>query len=112
VDATGLFGTITHPDTSLVSPLTSMYYLGKGIVSVALGAATSWTDVGNVPVFELTPNITVLSHYTSRLGIRTKDLEVISEKQMTMTMHLDEWTYSNLMLALMGTTGTAPPTTP
>jgi hypothetical protein len=112
VDATGIFGTITHPDTTLVSPLTSQYYVGKGVVSVALTGASTWTDVGNVPVFELTPNITVLTHYSSRLGIRTKDLEIIHEKQMTLTMHMDEWTYSNLFLALMGTTGTAPPAGP
>jgi hypothetical protein len=112
VDSTGIFGTITHPDTTLVSPLTSQYYVGKGIVSVALAGAVIWTDVGNVPVFSLTPNITVLTHYTSRLGIRSKDLEVIHEKQMTLTMHMDEWTYTNLTFALMGTTGTAPPAGP
>jgi hypothetical protein len=107
VDATtGHFGTIMHPDSSLVSPLTSMYYIGKGIVSVQIlqGWATpdvAYVDVGNVPVFELTPNITVLSHYSSRLGIRSKDLEVIHEKQMSLNMHMDEATVRNLKLALM-----------
>jgi hypothetical protein len=111
VDATtGHFGTIIHPDTSLVSPLTSQYYIGKGIVSVQIlqGWTTpdsAYVDVGNVPVFELTPNITVLSHYSSRLGIRSKDLEVIHEKQMSLTMHMDEFTYRNLQLALMCSVG-------
>jgi hypothetical protein len=109
VDATGIFGTITHPDTTLVSPLTSMYYVGKGIVSIQLmsGVTTpdiAYVDVGNVPVFEFVPNITVLSHYSSRLGIRSKDLEVIHEKQATLNMTMDEFTYRNLLLTFMGKT--------
>jgi hypothetical protein len=79
----------------LVSPLSSLYYVGKGIVSVQLAlplpADTVYRDVGNCPVFEFTPNITVLTHYSSRLGVRTKDLEVIHEKQATVNMRLDEW---------------------
>lgn len=102
VDNTGIFGTITHPDTGMVSPITSAYYVGKGIVSIWLSSDTAYRDIGNVPVFEFTPNITVLTHYTSRLGIRSKDLEVIHEKQATLNMRLDEWTYQNLMFALMG----------
>jgi hypothetical protein len=107
VDATGSFGTITHPDTTLVSPLTSMYYIGKGIVSVQILQGitppdSAYRDIGNVPVFEFTPNITVLTHYSSRLGVRSKDLEVIHEKQATLNMTLDEWTYANLMLAFLG----------
>jgi hypothetical protein len=47
-------------------------------------------------------NITVLTHYTSRLGIRSKDLEVIHEKQATLNMHLDEWGYKNMQLAFLG----------
>lgn len=107
VDATGIFGTVTHPDTTLTSPLTSLYYIGKGIVSVQilLGITppdSAYRDIGNVPVFEFVPNITVLTHYTSRLGIRSKDLEVIHEKQATLNMHLDEWSYKNLQLAFLG----------
>jgi hypothetical protein len=105
VDPTGIFGTITHPDTTLVSPLTSQYYVGKGIVSIQLSQPTvdaAYRDLGNCPVFEFTPNLTLLTHYSSRLGIRSKDLEVIHEKQASVNMRLDEWTYQNLMLAFMG----------
>src|SRR5499427_3049862 len=35
-DDTGIFGTVTHPDATLVSPLVDMYYIGKGIVSVMI----------------------------------------------------------------------------
>jgi hypothetical protein len=107
VDATGIFGTITHPDTTLVSPLTSQYYVGKGIVSVQILQGitppdSAYRDIGNVPTFEFVPNITMLTHYSSRLGIRSKDLEVIHEKQATVNITMDEWTYANLMLAFMG----------
>jgi hypothetical protein len=102
VDDTGIFGTVTHPDTGLTSPITDAYYVGKGIVSIWLESDTAYRDLGNVPVFEFQPNITVLTHYTSRLGVRSKDLEVIHEKQATVTMRLDEWTYQNMMLTFMG----------
>jgi hypothetical protein len=107
---TGFFGTITHPDTTAVSPLTTLYYIGKGIVSVQILQGitppdSAYRDVGNVPVFEFTPNITVLSHYSSRLGIRSKDLEVIHEKQATLNMHMDEFSFKNLQLAFMAMVG-------
>jgi hypothetical protein len=109
VDSTGIFGTVTHPDTTLVSPLTSQYYIGKGIVSIQLmsGVTTpdiAYVDIGNVPVFEFVPNIASLPHYSSRLGVRSKDLEVNTEKQATLNMTMDEWTARNLRLALYAQT--------
>ena len=109
VDATGIFGTITHPDTTLVSPLVSQYYIGKGIVSIQITSGATpdvgYVDVGNVPVFEFTPSITTLPHFSSRLGVRSKDLEVITEKFATLEMTMDEWTYRNLLLAFLGKSG-------
>jgi hypothetical protein len=104
VDSTGIFGTIIHPDTTLVSPLTSQYYIGKGIVSVQIltGIATpdaAYVDIGNVPTFEFVPNLTTLPHFSSRLGIRSKDLEVLHEKMATLNMTMDEFTARNLQLA-------------
>jgi hypothetical protein len=109
VDATGIFGTITHPDTTAVSPLVSQYYIGKGIVSIQLTSTTppdaTYVDIGNVPVFEFTPTITTLPHFSSRLGVRSKDLEVITEKFATLDITMDEWTYRNLLLAFLGKVG-------
>jgi len=105
-DETGIFGTITHPDTSLVSPLVDMYYLGKGIVSIqtpiVTGTGGAYRDVGNAPTFEFVPNITTLPHYSSRHGVRIKDLEIIHEKQASLNLILDEFTYDNLMLVFLG----------
>jgi hypothetical protein len=111
MDSTGKFGTVSHPDTTAVSPLTSNYYIGKGIVSMQFlsGVATpdvAYIDVGNVPSFQFTPAITTLPHFSSRVGVRSKDLEVITEKSATLTVDMEEWTYRNLLLAFLGTVGT------
>ena len=102
VDDTGVFGTVTHPDTALVSPLVSQYYIGKGVVTVKLEGDVTARDIGNVPVFEFAPDLTTLPHYSSRYGVRVKDLEVITEKNAQLNMTLDEFTYDNLMLVLLG----------
>jgi hypothetical protein len=102
VDDTGVFGTLTHPDTGAVSPLTSQYYIGKGVVSIQLEGDLTYRDIGNVPTFEFTPDITTLPHFSSRYGVRAKDLEVVTEKNASLNIVLDEFTYDNLMLAFMG----------
>jgi hypothetical protein len=104
-DETGIFGTITHPDSTIVSPVVDMYYIGKGVVEIQLlsDVAGTYRDVGNAPTFEFVPAVTTLQHYSSRHGVRVKDLEVIHEKAASLTMVLDEFTYDNLMLAFLGT---------
>lgn len=102
VDDTGIFGTLTHPDTSAVSPLTSQYYIGKGVVSIDIGSTGTFKDIGNVPVFEFAPDIQTLPHFSSRYGVRAKDLEVITEKNAALNITMDEFTHQNLMLALLG----------
>jgi len=102
VDETGVFGTLTHPDTAAVSPLVDMYYIGKGIVSIQLEGDIAYRDIGNVPTFEFTPDITTLPHFSSRFGVRAKDMEVVTEKNASLNIVMDEFTYDNLMLTLMG----------
>ena len=102
VDENGIFGTLTHPDTGAVSPLTSQYYIGKGVVSIMLEGESTWRDIGNVPTFEFTPDITTLPHFSSRYGVRAKDLEVVTEKNASLNIVMDEFTYENLMLAFLG----------
>jgi hypothetical protein len=104
-DGTGVFGTVTHPDTTAVSPLVSQYYVGKGIVSVRRLTApidAAYVDAGDVSLFEFIPAITTLQHYSSRHGVRVKDQEVIREMAATVEMTMSEFTYRNLNLALMG----------
>lgn len=101
-DDTGIFGTVTHPDTTLVSPVTDAYYIGKGVVELQTADDITYRDIGNVPTFEFVPAVTTLPHYSSRHGVRVKDLEVIHEKAATLNLIMDEFTYDNLMLALLG----------
>lgn len=104
-DNTGIFGTVTHPDSTAASPLVNMYYIGKGIVSIQTTTDVAYRDIGNVPTFEFTPAVTTLTHYSSRHGVRVKDLEVIHEKAASLNIVMDEFTYPNLMLALLGKVG-------
>jgi hypothetical protein len=102
VDDTGIFGTIVHPDTGMVAPITDAYYIGKGEVEVQLDGDLSYRKLGNVPTFEFEPTIETLPHYSARYGVRAKDLEVVTLMSATLNLTLDEWTYDNLMLVFMG----------
>jgi hypothetical protein len=89
---------------------TDNYYIGKGVVTVkpyatatTLGAAV---DLGNVPTFEVTPNIEKLDHFSSRLGTKTKDRSVVITRAMTVRIVMEEWTADNLGLAMLGTVTT------
>lgn len=72
------------------------------------GTATSayqdWVDIGNCPVFEFNPETTKLEHYSSRSGIKERDLTVITEKKGTLNITMDEWSTTNIALAVLGTT--------
>jgi hypothetical protein len=84
------------------TPNTGNYYIGKGIVSFRKSGDSDYRDFGNATVFEFAPNITTLSHYSSRTGVKTKDRQVVTEKSATINLTLEEWTIENLQLALLG----------
>jgi hypothetical protein len=84
------------------SPDIRNYYVGKGTVQVLTAEDSDWRDVGNVPVFEFTPQLTKLEHFSSRSGVKKKDRVVITEKTAALKMTMEEWTVKNLQLALMG----------
>jgi hypothetical protein len=87
---------------SQTSPNVDNYYIGKGKVFIKTASDADWVDVGNVPTFEFTPNITKLDHFSSRAGVRSKDKSVVQEKAASLHMILEEWTARNLALALLG----------
>lgn len=88
------------------SPNVSNYSLGKGIVYFdrfdSAGASTGELDLGNAPVFSLTPAVEVMAHYESRSGIKDKDREVETSLGYTFKISLDEYSKENIMLALRG----------
>lgn len=102
--ATGSFGQITTPDGQ-TSPDVNNYYIGKGVVSWSSTGGTGFRDIGNVSMFEFHPVVKRLDHYSSRLGVKTKDKTVVEEKSATVALTLDEWTYDNLKLVVMGVDG-------
>jgi hypothetical protein len=85
-----------------VSPSTDNYYVGKGKISFKAAGESTFRDLGNVSSLETTPEVTTLEHFSSRSGVRLKDKEVITEKKLSVTMVMDEWTADNLAMALMG----------
>ena len=85
-----------------VSPSTDNYYVGKGKISFKAVGEPTFRDLGNVSSLETAPNLTTLEHFPSREGVKKKDKEVVTEKKMTVTMVMDEWTAENLAMALLG----------
>jgi hypothetical protein len=89
------------------SPNVDNYFIGKGIVHFgpqgqSAASSAEWRDVGNCPIFEFLAKPTKLDHYSSRLGISTKDKSVVTKLEGTLTMSLEEFTPDNLAVALMG----------
>jgi hypothetical protein len=89
------------------SPSTTLYTLGKGIVSIAAWSGTTppgtLDDVGNCPRFEVEVTEETLDHYSSRSGTRVKDKQVVIETGYTLNFDLDEFSVANLAMFLKGT---------
>jgi hypothetical protein len=82
------------------------YSLGKGIVyfgrTDANGDSLGELDLGNAPIFAITPETETLAHYESRDGIKEKDLEVETSIGYSLKITLDEIAKENLNLAFRG----------
>lgn len=104
--ATGIFGTLDHPDSTGAVPAITNYYIGTGVVSFAPAATpTTFADLGNVDLFELTPTIVRLDHWNHRVGIRRKDFAPITEQSWVCRFTMDEFAFKNLQMALLATVG-------
>lgn len=97
----GSFGQVTHPDSGIVAPDVESYYVGKGIVSWQADGDTEYRDLGDVPSFKFTPTVKRLDHYSSRLGVKSKDRSVVLEKSAVVSITMDEWNAANMALVLM-----------
>lgn len=99
------------PYTEL-SPNVDNYFVGSGIVKIRQISPVNegaYRDVGNVSKFEFTSNITRLKHYSSRVGTRFKDKDVVTQVDATLAMTMDEITGANLQYMLLSTnTGSSP----
>lgn len=87
---------------TLNAPSPGNYQIGKGIMSFKPAGAADWIDLGNCPEVEFTPTIEQLDHFSSREGIRKKDLIATLEQGGTVRIVMEEFTARNLSLIIMG----------
>jgi hypothetical protein len=92
---TGSAGQVVTPDGQ-TSPAIANYYDGKGIVQI------NGRDCGNVSKFEFHAGVKRVDHFSSRFGTKVKDFSFIQEKTATVSLTLDEFTFDNLLLVLLG----------
>jgi len=86
---------------------TGLYTLGKGILSFDRfdddGLPTGLRDLGNAPNFTLTPTVETLEHFSSREGLKKKDLVINLSVGVSAKFTLEEYDKQNLAMALLGT---------
>lgn len=91
------------------SPSTSLYTLGRGIITLGPWVGTAppeiadMNDVGNVVDFSVEVTESLLEHFSRRTGLKTKDKVVILETGYTASFTLDEVSAANLALYVKGT---------
>ena len=90
------------------SPNIGNYLVGRGIgyvqlIPPSLNPDAAYVDVGNITEFTFQVKPTRLEHYSSRVGVRKKDLVVVTEVAASLTMIMEEFTARNLAIAVLGT---------
>lgn len=88
---------------TLTSPNVDNLQVGKGIVSFKKTGESEYRDMGNVSSLTITPDLTTLEHFTSRAGVKLKDLTVILEKKGQVKITMEEITAHNFALMVLGT---------
>lgn len=87
---------------SFASPNIGNYYIGRGYLSMKLEGEADYKDMGNCKSFEFQAQPTLQNHFSSRVGVRTKDLVVVTELSATLKMSLEEFTARNMALYMLG----------
>lgn len=85
------------------APNTDNLTILKAIVSFDLNSTGSFRDLGEVPRFELTPEIERLKYNSSRQGIRVVTKSVDVTKALKFAFRMDELVAENMALGLGGT---------
>lgn len=97
------------PAPSLLSPNTGNYRVGKGKLEFKREGAMDFVHMGNCTSMEFTPTIEKLEHFSSMEGVKEKDLTVVLSRGGTIKLILEEWTPSNMSIALLGTSDEGAP---
>jgi hypothetical protein len=88
---------------SLVAPNVGNLFVGRGYLSAQLQGESSYSDLGNATSFTMQVQPTLLHHYSSRVGVRKKDLSVVTQLDATLQMTLEEITVRNMAMFVLGT---------
>jgi len=90
------------PTPTMESPNVGNLQVGKGIVTFHKTGDAGFRDLGNVTSLVVTPAIETLEHFSSREGVRKKDLVITLEQGGTVTMVMEEFTAYNLSIMTLG----------
>jgi hypothetical protein len=98
------------------SPNIGNYVVGRGIGYIKLippsnNPDAAYVDAGNITEFTFQVKPTRLDHFSSRVGVRKKDMVVVTELAATLTMTMEEFTARNLSFAALGIQAESPPGT-
>jgi hypothetical protein len=98
------------PHATSGSPNIGNLYIGRGIVSIQMQGEVTFSDAGNVTLFEFQVKPTILPHYSSRVSVRIKDFTAVTELDATINMSMEEFTARNMALAILGDVASSPAT--
>jgi hypothetical protein len=90
------------PEPSLIGGNTGNLKIGKGICSFKREGSAEYVDLGNVTDVVLTADVETLDHFTSRSGVRSKDLVVTLSNGGQVQFTMEEFTPHNIGLKLVG----------
>src|SRR5262245_53440985 len=104
------------PGITAESPNVSNYRIGKGILEMKYldwtlpdgtpeTGDTDFVDLGNATSISFTPNPEYLDHFSSRGGVRQKDLTVVKTMQGEVKFVDEEWNPRNVEMAVLGNLG-------
>jgi hypothetical protein len=85
------------------SPNVGNLFVGRGYLAMKIQGESSFTDMGNCTRFSFQVTPTRLDHYSSRVGVRKKDLTVVTQLDAKLTMTLEEATIRNMAMLVLGT---------
>lgn len=84
------------------SPNVNNLQVGKGIVSFKKDGDVAYRDLGNVTSMTLTPEVETLEHFSSREGVRKRDVLIVLEQKMAVSIVMEEFTANNLAMMVYG----------
>lgn len=100
----------------MTSPHSTALYVpaGRGVLSIATWNGTTpptypsdYTDLGNCPSFEVEPKAEKRPHYSSRSGLRTRDLNPVVQLEYDISFDLDELAAVNMQKFFLGSLNTS-----